>query len=1185
VTEQALSEDVALDDLQTEFSGLNLQIDTVVFVAQEPPRKPFTGRNPYRGLRKFTEDEAEFFFGRTAAIQSLLDTVQYLVDAETSREVPDLVAVLGPSGSGKSSLVRAGLIPALRQGRINGSDQWPIRVMVPGAHPLDALAAQFVEPTGRGLPVLRADLDSGEQALHQLMLESLVDKPDDAVFVLVIDQFEELFTLCENEAERQAFLAHLLHVSQTRHNRGFIILTMRADFYSKVAQYKNLAEVITTNQMLVSPLTERELREAILLPAEAVGLELEKALVESLLNDTADAPGVLPLLQHTLLELFERRNGNLLTLEAYQEIGGVKGALAHRADATLEALPTEQQQMARRIFLRLIQPGEGTLDTRRRTTFDEVLTQTTHPDTVEAIVQTLANANLLITGHNPDTGEVVLDVSHEALIQEWPQLRRWLDEDRRGFRIHRQLSQAVRQWAERGRDNDSLYRGARLLEVEEWLDANPDEVNPSEAEFITASQSARERSRRRTRLVIAGLAVGLVIAVLGAIFGWFGQQQAQTEAENARNAEATAEQRRVTAEAAEAQAQAESTRANEQADIAQTAQAEAEEKQAAAEAAEATAQAERDRAEEQARIAQARQLATQAQTALDGDWPQRSLLLAAEAIQAHHPRLPAAEQALRDALQKTGGLPLSGHEGPIYAVAFSPDGQWLVTGGEDGMARLWNMAESEAEPVVLAGHEDPIYAVAFSPDGQGLVTGGVDGTARLWNMAEPEAEPVVLAGHEGGIRAVAFSPDGQWLVTGSDDTTARLWNMAESEAEPVVLAGHEGGIRAVAFSPDGQWLVTGSNDTTARLWNMADPEAEPVVLAGHEDEIRTVAFSPDGQWLVTGSWDHTARRWNMAEPETEPVVLAGHADAIIAVAFSPDGQWLVTGSADATARLWSIAGPEAEPVVLAGHEGEIRAVAFSPDGQGLVTGSWDHTARLWNMADPEAEPVVLAGHEDPIYAVAFSPDGQWLVTGSDDGTARLWNIKLDALLAQACQTTGRNLSLDEWQRYFPGETYRRTCPEWPIHPTFINAARNLARQGKVEAAVVQFEHFLELDPTLDLDPPTEAQQVLQAAVANLLEEGTTLAREGRVSQAATKFQQALKLDPGLPFTDPQAEAKRLAQDTAENLVGDGLRLAGQGEIESALAKFDEAAAIGEIPAEAWHTLCFKGGQLGPLKRS
>jgi hypothetical protein len=491
--EQVIAHEIPLNQVQAEFSSLNLSLDMVVFVSQAPPRQPFTGQNPYRGLRTFTEGETEFFFGRTEAIQALIAQVTELVEKPTSLANPELMAVLGASGSGKSSLVRAGLIPALRAGQVAGSERWPTKVILPGPRPLEALAEVFLDKIGRGTAAILAELAQGEKALHHLIIEATRGQPDGTRFVLVIDQFEELFTLCEDESERQTFLDQLLYACQIPRNRAFIILTMRADFYAKASVYKNLAQAITKNQMLVSPMTERELREAILLPAEAVGLELEKDLVQALVQDTVEAPGALPLLQHALDELFRRRDGNLLTMQAYQEIGGITGAVAHRADGVLEQLSPEQQQIARRIFLRLIQPGEGTIDTRRRATFEEVLTQTTLTKEVEAIVQILAGANLLITNRNPETNQVILDVAHEALIQEWPTLRQWVDKGRQDLRIRQQLSQATRNWTDRGKNEDSLYRGSLLLEVEEWVAANPEEINPGEQAFLEASIAFRER--------------------------------------------------------------------------------------------------------------------------------------------------------------------------------------------------------------------------------------------------------------------------------------------------------------------------------------------------------------------------------------------------------------------------------------------------------------------------------------------------------------------------------------------------------------------------------------------------------------------------------------------------------------------------------------------------------------------
>ncbi|MBI1878288.1 MAG: hypothetical protein HYR94_08700 [Chloroflexi bacterium] len=990
LAQEAIDQNVPLDVLQVEFDSLNLdlRVEMVVFVSEEPPRKPFTGRNPYRGLRKFTEDEAEFFFGRNAAIQSLLDTIKQLVDAETSRELPDLVTVLGPSGSGKSSLVRAGLIPALQQGRLPGSEHWFIKVMVPNVHPLDEVAAQFVEPTGRGLPAVRADLNTGEKALHQLMLESLTraGKPEDAVFVLVMDQFEELFTLCEDEAERQAFLAQLLYVSRTRRNRGLIILTMRADFYGKAAAYKRLADVITLNQMLVSPMTDKELREAILLPAEAVGLELEKALVETLLNDTAKAPGVLPLLQHTLQELFNQRDGNLLTLEAYRAMGGVKGALAHRADAILDSMPMPQRHIVRRIFMRLIQPEEGAVATRRRATFNEVLTEDSEASEVEAVVQILTDANLIVAGRNEETGEILLDVTHEALLEEWPRFQSWLDYDRQGLRIRQQLSLAAQDWEGRKRDNDSLYRGARLLEAEEWVAKFPGEINPLEQAFFEASQAARNRAeaekRKRTRWLIRGLTVGLILVALGAVYGLYGQYQAE-------RSKATAQAERASAQTAEA--------------IAGKARVTAVAGQELAQQAEGTAEARRVIAEQQSQIALAQSLASLAPPIVERTHnTELAALLAVEAVYLNDTAHGNAQALVDNSLRSILSAPyfnvvLNGQGANVYAVAISPvlsDGrQFLASGSDDGAVWLWSMTDPSAGPTELREHKAGVRSVAFSPDGLTLASGSDDHTVRLWSVTNPSTPAKVLGDHLAGVRAVAFSPDGQTLASAGDDRTIRLWNLAQPAAELEPLQSDQLAVFTIAFSPDGQTLASAGEDPIVRLWNLAQPAAEPVRLQDHQGAVFSVAFSPDGQTLASAGFDKIIRLWDMTNPSAKPKTLEGyHEESISSVAFSPDGQLLASASQDFTVRLWPVAGSPTEPAILKGHTGKVWSVAFNPGGQSLASASADGTIRLWEMGNPSAEPIVYDRHLNSVEAVAFSPNGQLLASASDDGTVKLWRV-------------------------------------------------------------------------------------------------------------------------------------------------------------------------------------------------
>ncbi len=534
------------------------------------------------------------------------------------------------------------------------------------------------------------------------------------------------------------------------------------------------------------------------------------------------------------------------------------------------------------------------------------------------------------------------------------------------------------------------------------------------------------------------------------------------------------------------------------------------------------------------------------------------------------------------------------HESPVRAVAFSPDGRWLVTGSDDRSARLWDVsaADPTAAPIVLPGHASFVRAVAFSPDGQRLATAGSnDNTARLWDVsaADPAAAPIVLQGHVGSVLAVAFSPDGHWLATvsgdlfgSSIDNTARLWDLsaADPTAAPIVLYGHAASVTAVAFSPDGQRLATASDDRSARLWDLsaAAPAQVPLVLTGHELGVSAVAFSPDGRWLATGSRDGSARLWDVsaADPAADPIVLQGHAYWVRAVAFSPDGHWLATGSGDSSIRLWDVsaADPAATPTVLQGHADSVRAVAFSPDGQRLATASDDNTARLWDLsaADPAQDPLVLTGHASSVTAVAFSPDGQRLATASDDRSARLWRWRVEDLIDLACRAAGRNLSVEEWQRYFADRPYRRTCERWPMHPSVTqplrDEARSLAQQGDVEESIAKFEESLALDPSLPLEPEAEAKRIYAQA---LVEQGRSLAQQDDVAGAITKFEEALALDPSLPI-EPEAEAKRIY---AQALVEQGRSLAQHGDVAGAIARFEESLALDpslpiEPEAEAKH---------------
>jgi hypothetical protein len=443
-------------------------------VEEEPPADVAC---PYKGLASFEAQDAEYFFGREELIAELTARL-----AGTR-----FMAVVGPSGSGKSSVVRAGLLPAVWGGALPGSAAWQTLVVTPGAHPLNELAVRLsLLSDDRPASVLR-DLEGDHRAFELAIRRAFADHPDAVRLLLVIDQFEELFALCRDEGERRQFIDALLYAVEADQGRAVVVPTIRADFFGRCADYPGLAGRLV-DSVLVGPMREEELRAAIERPAAVVGLRLEPGLAELILDDVAGEPGALPVLSHALFETFGRRRGRTLTLSGYAESGGVAGAIAQTADTVFAQFTPAEKAIARNIFLRLTELGEeGTQDTRRRVAPGELPRTAEEAPTVEALLKTLADARLITTG------EDTVEVAHEALIREWPKLRGWLEQDREGLRIHRHLTEAAQEWERLGREEGELYRGARLAAAGEWTQEHAGILNPLEREFLDASRELAER--------------------------------------------------------------------------------------------------------------------------------------------------------------------------------------------------------------------------------------------------------------------------------------------------------------------------------------------------------------------------------------------------------------------------------------------------------------------------------------------------------------------------------------------------------------------------------------------------------------------------------------------------------------------------------------------------------------------
>ncbi len=486
---------------------------------------------PYKGLLAFQPEDSEIFFGRDDDVAMLLSRLAG----------QHLLAVVGASGSGKSSIVRAGVLPALRRGALVGSDRWPIVVLTPGPHPLTELSAACSGPLGQSPGALLARLEQDPAGLAAAVRDAAVER-----LVVFVDQFEETFTLCTDAVERSRFVDALLGAATAPGGPVLVLVAMRADFFGFGASVPGLGAALEASTSLLGPMDEPELRSAIEGPARIAGLKIERGLVDLMLRDVAGEPGSLPLLSHALLETWKRRTDRTLTLAGYRECGGVRGAIARTAESVYVGLPEGQQQLARSVFLRLTELGEGTEDTRRRVALDELRSEGEGSPELEQLLGTLTDARLLTTS------EHTVEVAHEALIREWPRLRSWLDEDREGIRTLRHVTDSARSWDELGRDPAELYRGQRLVAALDWSNGPTATLSPREREFLDASRDHADRERqeverrgRRLRALLAATAVFLVLSVIAGVVAFGQRNEARESTEEAVAAQTAAEARRL----------------------------------------------------------------------------------------------------------------------------------------------------------------------------------------------------------------------------------------------------------------------------------------------------------------------------------------------------------------------------------------------------------------------------------------------------------------------------------------------------------------------------------------------------------------------------------------------------------------------------------------------------------------
>ncbi|AUT00698.1 hypothetical protein CLI64_09970 [Nostoc sp. CENA543] len=1022
---------------------------------------------PYRGLKAFSEEDAQYFYGRESLTQQLIAHITH----------QSFLAVVGASGSGKSSVVQAGLTAQLRQGKqIPNSDSWLIKTIRPGARPLEALARRLgeVKAGGQGAGVQGEEM--GERAMpnsqspipNPLLLEAMLyqgvegfvywlrSRPEPVV-VLVIDQFEELFTLAPTE-DRQRFLELVLGAIEYASDKFKLVLTLRADFIAPCLEVPQLANLLQQSSVLVPPtLSDDDYRRVIINPAEQVGLKIESGLVEILLQDLNHSAGDLPLLEFVLEQLWEYRQAGELTLTAYQQqIGGIKGALERKAEEVYKNLDPQAQECARWIFLSLTQLGEGTEDTRRRVLKSELVVKKYPDELVERTLAALTAAKLVVvnleeglgtgewgvgtalssvssptplhppkfrseeasarTSLCPPTSPVTIEVAHEILIRHWSTLRWWLEENRSRLRSQRQIEQAAALWKQNHEQSDFLLQGIRLAEAEEIYVKYTDELSIDVQNFIAACLDARQQQQleQKKRLRQAQKAIA-VISILGIAASGFGglaytqQRAAQLREIVALNSASEAfllSHQQLESVISSIKARRELKRVLAPAEDIQITTA-------------ATFQQAMTRTQEINRF-----LGHQQQVNAIVFHPNGQILAS------------ASDDGTIKIWFKDGRL-IENIITPsrLTAIAFSPNGKYLAVASADYSLKIYAFdARCLSQKCIKLIHNIPAHTnvvtdIIFSPDSSIIATSSFDATIKLWRVDGQLINSWIA--HNGWVNSITFSPDSKIIASGGEDKLLKLWRTDNGQLIQT-LPGHTASITCVQFSPDGKYLVTGSRDQTIKLWNEQGKLIQTFI--GHNNQVNHVDFSLNSQLIVSASADKTIKLWRLDGKLIKTI--SGHGEQVQDVKFSPDGKYIASASRDKTIRLWQIKpemtsalnnvqdlqfSPDGKIFVSAGWDGKvtiwqreqivnasqlttflahrdiIQNLIISQNGKLLATASADKTVKIWDIPTQKLL-LTLKGHQDRVTSIIFSPDNQTIVSGSADKTVKIWQLSNGKLL-------------------------------------------------------------------------------------------------------------------------------------------------------------------------------------------
>lgn len=923
---------------------------------------------PYRGLDFFDVEHAPFFFGRESLIDWLIHEIK---NTNSLKERNRFLAIIGASGSGKSSLARAGLLSELKNNRIIDSARWHQVILFPGDHPLENLALELaaqgiINPNQESVEnfINKSQLD--ERFLHKTIKLFTHLNPEKSKVLILIDQFEEVFTSFGIDKSIKGFIKNIVYASTIFNGNTIIVLTMRSDFYGNCTKYDSLSALVSDHNILVGPLNSKELQSAIEMPANAFGVRFENGLVDLLAVDASNF-GVLPLLQDTLHALWYKKQDDLILLKSYINSGGLSGALNRRADKLLNSLSEKEYNTCKQLFLRMIKPVKESTGNKKyvklRVKVNDIINSNQDKEISLKLIKKLSSKDYrLITtyGELDSPNLFYIEIIHETLIENWRKLHLWLEENNSIQIAYHRFIEIAEEWKEKNRDENYLYKGSRLEEIQSLKEGF--RLNENELAFINDSEILRRKElefnrRKVRRKIFTSLFVAIASLFFCGVIYW---QYSDAKME--------------------------------------------------------------------ANISEARRLSNLSiEKSNEKDFTS-AFLLAKEVdkkIGKYDPAL--VNKTYINAFYNASSNPFflctknfNQHANEVNGAIFSPNGKYILSYSKDSTAKIWNL-----DGTLLANldkHNGDVDLGVFSPNGHSVLTVSRDTTIKIWSL-----EGRLLANiddYTGKIHSAVFSPNGQFILSRSEDKVAKLWDLQgnqianlneqnepiwsaffsnkgqyiittsrdkvrkwsiEGELLTTIIPKYKSRVRAIV-SPDGQYILTYSSEKVISIWDKSGKILANIFIKDFNIEFLTCKFSPDSQYIIITSWDQNAQLWNL---KGEQILNLNTESDRVRTLFSPDGQYIVTYSSDGLAKLWDLKG---KLITNFDHLGEsIKTIELSSNSKLILTHTRENSIRLWNI---KGELLTrIDKHTKDITKAVFSPDGKHILSSSKDNTVKLWNLR------------------------------------------------------------------------------------------------------------------------------------------------------------------------------------------------